>query len=207
MTFAENVKCLISQVIGQFYIPHHLVRSQETKLLHISDTPTTLYPALSNLWAVLQPEIIVHTGDLADDIKLELNDDELVNYRRAVVPFLSSLESSGARTIYIVPGNHDNERIIRSHASRAQIVSEGSTIQVGQYLLGLAHRFKRLPAGTSYNLYGHNFRTTRSDNGTIYLNGIHRIHVLLIESGKVFALPYPWATNTDRKMVAGIRSI
>ena len=40
-------------------------------ILHISDTPSTMFPYLRRAIRRLRPAWVVHTGDLVDDIKLE----------------------------------------------------------------------------------------------------------------------------------------
>jgi hypothetical protein len=44
-------------------------------LLHISDTPSEIYPFIFKIIDVLKPKYIIHTGDLADNVKLEINRD------------------------------------------------------------------------------------------------------------------------------------
>nr|WP_238480693.1 metallophosphoesterase [Desulforadius tongensis] len=173
----------------------------DKKILHISDTPTVLYPAIKSLVASLNPEVIIHTGDLADDIKLEHNPHHMPAYDRAVGPFIKMMEQSPAGRVYIVPGNHDNREVINRHISRAGLLEEGQIITVENLKIGLAHSVKKLPAGTQFNLYGHNFKPPREfEEGVVYLNGIKSVNIILIPSDEVVKIPYPWATNHHRKM-------
>ena len=102
----------------------------------MSDTPTTLYSAIQDFISTLQPEIIIHTGDLADDIKLEHNPQHLQRYSRSIKPFLEMLEESSARELYIVPGNHDSVDVLSHHTGRTKLIKEGDTILSGNSTLG-----------------------------------------------------------------------
>ena len=49
-------------------------------LLHISDTPSEIYPYIFKIIDILKPQYIFHTGDLADNVKLEINKDRIKGY-------------------------------------------------------------------------------------------------------------------------------
>lgn len=198
MTAAENIKFLFSQLTGRLYIPDEIRNTTEKKVLHLSDTPTSLYGAISTLIATIKPDIIIHTGDLVDDIKLEYNPGKLSLYSRMVGTFINILEGSSAEKIYIIPGNHDNIDIINSYIDHAQLLTEGETVRIENVTIGLAHRMKRLPANARYYLYGHNFRSPKTKNGAVYLNGMNNINVILLPSERVVKINYPWGVNQGR---------
>ena len=200
MTAAENIKFFFSQLIGRLYVPAEIMNTDEKKVLHLSDTPTSLYPAVSHLIASIKPDIIIHTGDLADDIKLEHNPGSRRVYERLVKQFISALEESGAEKIYIVPGNHDNVEIIKHCAKFSQLLAEGDIVRINNVTFGLAHYMKRLPQNAQYNLYGHNFRRPKEKEGKVYLNGICNINLLLLPSERVVKIAYPWGINRERGM-------
>ncbi len=200
MTAAENIKFFFSQLTGRLYVPAEVMNTGEKKVLHLSDTPTSLYSAIFHLVASIKPDIIIHTGDLADDIKLQHNPGSRHVYERMVGQFISSLEESTAEKIYIVPGNHDDVGIIKRCAKFSQLLTEGDTVLINNLAFGLAHYMKRLPKNAQYNLYGHNFRRPEEKEGKIYLNGICNINLLLLPSGRVVKIPYPWGTNRERGM-------
>ncbi|WP_051688213.1 metallophosphoesterase [Desulfofalx alkaliphila] len=198
---SEKLKNIFSQLIGHLYVPQEVLKSNDTKVLHISDTPTFLYPAINNLLATLKPEIIIHTGDLADDIKLGNDNYCEYRYKRQVVPFINMLEQCSAEQVYIVPGNHDDVKVIGDNIKNIIILQEGDIIDTGFGKIGVAHRVGLLPRGVSYNLYGHNFKEhINKDERAVYLNGIKNAHVILLQSGKVAVIPYPMGTNYHRKM-------
>jgi len=199
LSVIDNIKCIADRLTGRFHVPPGLLHSGEVKILHISDTPTTLYPAIESLLRTLKPGVLVHTGDLADDIKLELEPGNIGVYRRAVIPFLHMLEESPAGEIYVVPGNHDSMEVIDEHAGRTRVVSEGEVLFIQGMYLGLAHNAKKLPRISGYSLYGHNY--SRGPQGpAVNLNGLKNVNVILCHSGRVVKISYPLTTNYDRKM-------
>lgn len=201
MTAAENIKYIFSRAVGRFYIPSDLLQSTEKKILHISDTPTLLYPAVKDLVRTLKPDVVIHTGDLADDIKLELFPHNIEAYERAVKVFIRMIKEETAGGMYIVPGNHDSVEIISKYIDKSRLVKEGEIITVGSCRVGLAHSSDKLPEGAQFNLYGHNFNApVESEDKTVYLNGIRNIHVIFLPSYRVGKISYPWATNYHRKI-------
>lgn len=201
MTAAENIKYFISQVMGHLYIPPELFGTTEQKVLHLSDTPTSLYTAISCLVNTLKPDVIIHTGDLADDIKLEHNAHNINFYNRSVGPFIKILEGCSADKIYIIPGNHDDIGVIAQHIDKTELLKEGQIIKINNISFGLAHRLKRLPQSADYKLYGHNFKKPMNKTANeVYLNGLNNINVVLLPSSEVVKIPYTWGTNRDRKM-------
>lgn len=198
---AESMKYFISQVMGRIYVPPELCSTTERKVLHLSDTPTSLYAAIGCLINTLKPDVIIHTGDLADDIKLEHNDHNIRLYYRAVEPFIKMLEECSADKIYITPGNHDNVGVISKHIIRTEVLAEGQVVKISNFSFGLAHRLKRLPQSADYKLYGHNFKKPLPDvKNEVYLNGLTNINVILLPSSEIIKIPYTWGTNRDRKM-------
>lgn len=195
------------KILGLMYLPSEILNSNEIKILHISDTPTQIYPALKNFINKLNPEYIIHTGDLADDIKLEYNPKEILNYQKEVKPLMEILETSEAKKVFIVPGNHDNNEIINQLSQKSIILSEGSIIKLHNKSIGVAHKLKNLPKNTSFNLYGHNLRMSDKPSKTHYLNGITSINIIRLPSGKVTCLSYPWGTDYNRKLVKQKTSI
>ncbi|MGI6703706.1 MAG: metallophosphoesterase [Clostridia bacterium] len=179
-------------------VPGELESSGEFKVLHLSDTPSTIYPAITDMLAALRPDAIIHTGDIADDIKLGDSRRYLRQYRRTVEPFLKSLALSTAQ-FYIVPGNHDSEPFIESNVPPGSVVNPGFVINIGGTSFGVAHYLSDLPDGARYNLYGHNLDMPDGPGDAVFLNGVRTINVILLPSGKVISLRYPNGTNHYRK--------
>ena len=60
---------LLARLSGSLSIPPE-ARRVSCALLHVSDTPSVFYPDLARLLVAVRPRFVVHTGDLADEIKI-----------------------------------------------------------------------------------------------------------------------------------------
>lgn len=198
--FWENFKNNICDFLGIPYLPKEITSSKEKKLLHISDTPTHSYRSLKKLINLVQPECIIHTGDLADDIKLENCTHKKISYKKEVRTLIKILEDTTAKKVYIVPGNHDDVSILSKMVDKCQLITEGTTIKIFNKNIGVSHKFKELPANTSYNLYGHNLHISHEKTTTRYLNGIQGINIIQFPSEKINTIAYPLGTNYNRKL-------
>lgn len=194
----HGIKGIIKLLENGIHLPQRLLASEEFKVLHISDTPSAIYSAVTGMMEQLRPDLIVHTGDLADDIKLGENPGYLGQYQRTAGPFLENL-ALGAPRFVVVPGNHDSVPFVESTVPTDSVVSPGSVIEAGEQAIGVAHCLADLPDGARYNLYGHNFDVPGRELGTVFLNGVASINIILLPSGEVFRLPYPRGTNRYRK--------
>jgi predicted phosphodiesterase len=183
---------------SEIYMPKELLCSAQFKVLHLSDTPSPIYPALVKMLAEIKPDVIVHTGDIADDIKLGDNPGCRDRYIQAAGPFIRQLAQSTPR-LYIVPGNHDSIQFIRSAVPPGEILQPGSVINIEGRSFGAAHYVSDLPEEAKYKLYGHNDAIPENSGSAMYLNGVTGISVILLPSGEVFNLKYPCGTNRYRK--------
>lgn len=199
----KSIPGFLNYFFKGYFVPLEIEVARETEegfIMHLSDTPSFAYPSLINLIEILKPEVVVHTGDLADDIKLELYPELVEDYRDKVLPFLCALENSAAKDIYIVPGNHDLESLLREEVNRIHIVPDGHIISIKGNKLGLAHCLEDLPTLIDYGLYGHNLECPReSQEGLCVLNGLKTINIISYPSWCVYRLPYPIGTNLERK--------
>ena len=194
-----SIKKFIYNTIKKLYISSELLKSEEKKLLHISDTPLCFYSDLKRLIGGLKPAYIVHTGDLTDNIKLELYPALIHEHEKGVKVLADMLEASGAEVILAI-GNHDNIDVVNKHFVRSRIIIEAETIN----LEGLSFRISHFPKGVQenpsrYNLFGHDLTLK---NGCIddklYFNGITYISIIGLESGEFTTLNYPLYTNDAR---------
>lgn len=189
----------ISDFKNRYSLPEEFHSSDELKIMHISDTPESIYSHIYKMLNYSQPDIIIHTGDLVDNLKLEDSGAELLPlYQKKSAEFISNLEKlTSARIIYI-PGNHDNTNIIKDNKNRSEIMAEGSILELNRVKIGLAHYPENLPQNADINLFGHNHQQEfESDNK--YLNGILNINYLLLPSKTDYKVNYPWTVDQGRK--------
>ncbi|HWR61743.1 MAG TPA: metallophosphoesterase [Clostridia bacterium] len=187
------------EIVGKLYIPPDLYRSEEKKLLHISDTPSCFYSELKRLIELLKPDYIVHTGDMVDNIKLQLYPTSSCEHEKWIKRLAAILEPSGAE-ILLALGNHDDYDIVSRHFERSRIITGAETIEIE----GLSFRVSHFPEGvrekpSRYNLFGHNLELeTGCIDDKLYFNGISYINIIGLESGECTSLCYPSGTDDAR---------
>ncbi|AFK22783.1 metallophosphoesterase [Pyrococcus sp. ST04] len=169
------------------------------KILHISDTPESIYNFIFELVQTIEPSIIIHTGDLVDNLKLERKPWLRDSYEKAVRKLLKLASYS---TLYIVPGNEDDEDIIkRIFGNFAIIVRPGSVMSICGRKIALGHKPEDVKGvKADLYMYGHD---PKSKFG---LNGIHFAYIIICPDWKIYKVPYPPGTNFDRgyKMLRGL---
>lgn len=195
----NNLSTGISEFKNRYKLPTEFHDSDELKIMHISDTPESIYAHIYKMVNYSQPDIIIHTGDIVDNLKLEDQGERLFDvYREKASEFISNLEKlSDARIIY-VPGNHDNLNIITNNINSSEVITEGSIIELNGIKVALAHYPEKISSEAEINLFGHRGKTSFSDLDQ-YLNGISNINFLLLPSKEIYKINYPWVVNQGRK--------
>lgn len=142
-------------------------------VLHISDTPTSFYRPLKQLILLLAPRGIIHTGDLADEVKIGLSPEDLPLYRRRIQTLGTFLDSP--RT-YIVLGNHDNLQEASQAFPESTIFGESGVVSLEGVTFALSHRAKDLSREKAdYYLYGHDETPPPENMEDTYRNGLKKI--------------------------------
>ena len=196
----DTLRQMLYYLLGKTYLSPQALAKNGPRLLHISDTPSFLFPELARLIKQIKPDYIVHTGDMVDNIKLQLQPDLIRRYERTVLPLLKILDSSDAIEVYITLGNHDNAEYVKKHAGRIRIFDydgkctiEGKSISMCHYAAGLVQH------DSDFYLFGHDLSLDSHIEGTrIYLNGISNIHLVDLYSSTVKYFSYPWGTDDAR---------
>lgn len=189
----------VCELAGRLYIPKDLHQSGGKKLLHISDTPNSFYSDLRRLVVALKPEYIVHTGDMVDNIKLQLYPTSIYDHEKWIKKLADILVPSGAE-LFLAMGNHDDYDIVSRYFKGSHIIKGAETIEIE----GQSFRMSHFPEGileepAQYNLFGHNLelKSGRVDD-KLYFNGISYINIIGLESGEITSLCYPSGTDDAR---------
>lgn len=192
-------KEFLCSLTGRLFIPKELSQSNEKKLLHISDTPVCFYPELKRLISVLKPSYIVHTGDLTDNIKLQIYPTSICAHEKWIKHLAHILESSEAEIILAL-GNHDDFDTVSRHFKRSLIIRDAETINIENISFRISHMpegVKQTPA--RYNLFGHDLTLKScSMEDKLYFNGVSNINIIWLESEKSTTLRYPAGTDDAR---------
>ena len=198
---------LASALAGRVYLPYslrtRLTREGGAMLVHVSDTPWEIYGFLRKLLRRIQPGYVVHTGDLVDDIKLEYDPHKRDRWETRSRQLLRILEGEGSRTVYVVPGNHDDPELLEAISGRSQVVPAGPR-EIGGRLFHLDHYGPGGAARAEFDLYGHSKTpgAMQTDRGRL-LNGLVSVSVIDLSRGTVYAVSYPMDTDRYRLLERG----
>jgi hypothetical protein len=175
------------------------------KILHISDTPTNMYNYLSRVLRRVNPSVVIHTGDLADDVKLGMYPAEADRYRAAIRRLINVLLAPH-RVIILTLGNHDRLDLLPPLPSQCLVCDNvmdvtffGVDFRMSHYLECVLEKPRR------YNLFGHD-PTSESfvdDEGRYFLNGIEAMRLIDPVVDEIKNLRYPQSTYNARNMSRG----
>lgn len=179
-------------------------------LLHLSDTPSQIYPELRRVISAVRPAYIVHTGDLVDNLKLERRPSLARRYDHELRQLLAIVGGSGARRVIFVLGNHDSPESAGSASGAVELRREGGHETLEGREIYFSHyppeagRLAQMPGG-GYWLYGHDPSAPSSrEPGRVALNGLEAMHVINLSTGRYISIAYPSGTDRARTMPARI---
>lgn len=200
----KTIKKLLWLIMGRVRIDQDALRAKGPTALHISDTPRSFYPELKRILDILKPNIIIHTGDLADDLKLGNRPSLLDSYEKAVIKLMQIVNQSAAEATILTLGNHDNLEVVRKYAGRAEVYSGAVTKSFrGKEILCAHYHDAAFETATSkmpdFVLYGHDLSLkSQKVNCVNRLNGIEAMHLIDLSTGEVFVIKYPAGTDSER---------
>jgi len=169
-------------------------------LLHISDTPVDIYGYIFKIIDILKPQYIVHTGDMADNIKLEIYKYKIDSYCKGVTKLIDGIEKNKCSKIYYVLGNHDDYETVSNLTKRGIILNDG-IMTINDCSFSVSHYYKENSNKVDFNLYGHSYEPNHYiKDATIGLNGLLNINIIDLSNKRVFHLDYPSGTDTSRGM-------
>lgn len=191
---------LINTIMGRVNIDSSLTSNNSNLLLHISDTPSQFYPELKRIINLIGPRYIIHTGDLADNIKTEFSPSLLAKYKYEVTKVLNILNSSNAENTYISIGNHDDYIFLNKNKGEIEIYTDIGELNINNTKFVFSHYWEYLKKERAdIYLFGHDIdqKTLVAESG-IYLNGIISINIINLDSLEVISIKYPFGTDAAR---------
>ena len=126
------------------------------KVLHIGDIDSCDYGYAKLLIEKIKPDVIIHTGDLADELKAGRIEAVRPYWCAAAKVLVRMMEQSGARVI-IVPGNNDVEEELKALCTTAEIVPRNTVMDFSGKRVLLCHELNRMDEAAEADvfLYGH----------------------------------------------------
>lgn len=195
-----NLNKFIDEIIGRVALDNSLTSNNSNLLLHISDTPSQFYPELKRIIKLIVPKYIVHTGDLADNIKTELSPSLLTKYKYEAKKILNILNSANTENIYIATGNHDDYNFIDENKGKIKVYTKIGEININNTKFAFSHYWDYLKEEKAdIYLFGHDIEPKASiTESGIYLNGVISINVINLDTLEIKSIKYPFGTDSAR---------
>ena len=166
------------------------------KVLHIGDTESAEYGYYQRLIEGIKPDVIIHTGDIADELKAGRIESVRPYWEESAKAILKIMERSGARVI-IVAGNNDLEEELRLFATTAEILPRNTVLDLYGKKVLLCHEIHRMDENAEADvfLYGHGLTgetRTPEDNARgnkRYFNAVWGASLHVFEKGENIIIP------------------
>ncbi len=148
----------ISKKLKYFFMKTELpaeVKNYKGKLLlHIGDVTYDAFPYIMRLIRQLRPDILVHTGDMVDNLKVSRIPEDVPPYKKQTPKLIRCMEKY-AKEVYIVPGNNDLEDFLEETVTKAKIIQPNTCMDIGGIPFLLCHRVMDIDGEAKIYLYGH----------------------------------------------------
>ncbi len=177
-------------------LPSGISEIKGIKLLHIGDTYSKHYPFYKKLIELVKPDIILHTGDMADEVKVGRMPETEYEYISKTKAMLGYLRDSGARII-IVPGNNDLPEAIKKLLPTAEVYPINSVITLDGEECRIGHQVTRMTFDKKWSFYGHGFTgeewsyEKNQEGGQLRFNAYWGAFVCSLSENKFYKIPLP----------------
>jgi hypothetical protein len=175
------------------------------KILHMSDTPTNIYGYLARVLRRVNPSVVVHTGDLADDVKLGMFPSEAKKYG-AEARRLFNILLAPHRTVIVALGNHDRADLFPPLPPQCVVCDNMTRMTLFGANFGISHYIERvIEKPERFNLFGHDpsRESFIDDGGRYFFNGTETMRVIDPATGEIKTLLYPDRARSARSMRGG----
>ena len=172
---------------------YHIADSKGCKgkiLLHIGDVVRRRYPEILSFVCRIRPDVLVHTGDLVDDLKVGRLPEDIPAYKEWLPDVIHWLEKL-VPEVYLVPGNNDLPELIEQTIKTAHFIPPKSVLNMSGKQIFCCHRVKDADGEGDIYLYGHGptgDHHSFNEGDKVYSNGIYGPTVVSLEDGHCFQL-------------------
>lgn len=186
-TADESIYSTIPNERRAVEIPAHLLNYKGEKLLHIGDIPLDGYPFIKKLIRKAKADIIVHTGDLCDNLKAGRKEEDIPLYKDYIPTLIKCMENH-AKQVFIVRGNNDLPEYVQKIADKSKVVEPNTIVTLFGKDFLLCHRVIDLEGKADVYLYGHGptgdeHSFYKKEDGSVYSNAYFAPAVFL-ENGE-----------------------
>ncbi len=181
---------------SEIELPEGFGNAVGKRILHIGDTLSKHFPFYRKLIELTKPDVIIHTGDVVDEVKVGRIPEVYYEYRSKLKVILGIMKDSGARII-IVPGNNDVPELIRELAPEAEVCPHDTAIELYGIPCRIGHSPVSMHHDKKWSFYGHTLRYDdwdERDNAkgeNCRFNAIRGPYVCTVEDGQFYRFATP----------------
>ena len=200
----EEDQKLVAEFMEQLpAVPEEFTAPGKRKLLHIGDTHSAHYPYIRWMIEQTRPDIILHTGDCVDQVKVGRAIGVQEDYEQGLRELAQILKESGAEKIYVVPGNNDVPELMKAEMPFAEYLEPNSVVDIDGISCALGHVSFLTDAPAQWSFYGHGFtgetwspEKNDLEKGICRFNVIRGAALILLQERKMYQFPnaplYHW---------------
>jgi len=166
-------------------------------LLHIGDTLSDTYDYYRQLIGMVKPDIIIHTGDTADEVKVGRIPGTREEYLEKVQVLLNILAEADCK-VYWVPGNNDLPEEIAKLAPFLEVLQPDTVLHIEGHDICVTHSKEQITKKADLYLYGHgkraeSYEAERELRGrdTWCLNVVWNIYVCMLPQKTLYEFARP----------------
>ncbi len=189
-------------MMGAVYVPEEVLDRPGEFLLHLSDTPSCFFPDLARIIRKVRPSWVVHTGDLVDQIKLEMFPSRLEEYRNKLAKLSTILDGGSKRGHFqtvIAMGNHDDRGTVRDFFPHCHIIEKVGEFTAGGWSFMASHYSWFIDAKENVvALWGHDLSSPQGVSRG--LNGLISVNLFSLGTGGIYRIPYPGYIDDQRQL-------
>ena len=180
-----------SEFKKEIEVPDWLFAAGGKRILHIGDTESRRYNFYRSLINKLRPDVIIHTGDMSDEVKAGRMSEVRGEYVFKIGFLAEIMRSSGAEII-IVPGNNDIKEEIEKLFPEAKILNNNSIVNIDGKEVRVGHQVMSISFDKDWSFYGHGFTgdewdpSLNREGGELRFNACHGPVVASIYDGKFY---------------------
>ena len=194
-TDAKMVQNYIEQDLAIF---EEIAKEKGTKILHISDTQSYVYPYVEKMIEVVKPNIIIHTGDFVDEVKAGRMINTRDEYEAGVEKICTIIANSGAEQIYAICGNNDIFEIVNKYLPDAEVSMPGNRVGICGIDCLLAHGPSQIEGDFEWAFYGHGLtgeiwspEKNNTKEGVCRFNAIWNFSVIVMPERRHYVIGHP----------------
>jgi len=178
-------------------IPDQLRGETSLRILHIGDTHSETYLYYRQIIQMMKPDIIIHTGDTVDEVKVGRIPGTQAEYLTKVQEILDILKGAVCK-VYWVPGNNDLPEEIAKRAPFIEILQPNTVLRIEGTDICVTHSREQITEKADIYLYGHGRRAESEEaemhaegSGALYLNAVWKNRICVLPARDIYAFERP----------------